>query len=113
MAISLRRWGQLSWFAIRGTFFGYLAYVLLLWAMQEFEYGRVDEEHFMYALFNPVLLPYLLWPPNWKELSKYDGGREVFLILSGAMLVIFGAVISFQLGTRPKPDQGASHRPGL
>ena len=107
MGRSLRSWGQLAWFVIRGASFGYLAYVLLLWAMQEFEYGRVDEEHFLYALFNPLLLLYLFWPPNWKELSQYDGGKEVFLILTGAMMVILGALISLWLGSRPRPDRNA------
>jgi hypothetical protein len=113
MARSLRLWIQLSWFSIRGGFFGYLAYVLLLWAVQEIEYGRVDEEHFLYALFNPLLLPYLFWPPNWSELSRYDGGREVFLIFSGAMLVIFGALISLWFGTRPRPNRNAVRSLGL
>jgi hypothetical protein len=113
MARSLGKSARFGWFVIRGASIGYLAYVLLLWAMLAIEYGRVDEEHFLYALFNPILFPSLFWLPNWRELSQNDGGREVFLILAGAMLVILGPFLSVWVGSRSRPERDTVRSLGL
>lgn len=113
MARTIRSWGRIAWFVLRGMLAGYVAYILLLAATEYVLFGRVDEERFFYGLFNPALLPYLAWPPLWKALGEIEGNADVFLICAGDVLLIAGAIFSVWLGSRREENRNAIRGLGL
>jgi hypothetical protein len=92
---------------------GYIAYIPLLAVTEYILFGRVDEERFFYGLFNPLLFPYVAWPPLWKAIRETEGDAGFFLICAGGVLLIGCAILSVWLGSRPKKSREAIRGLGL
>ena len=106
MTHTIRRWGKIVWLVARGCVAGYMVYVPVLAVIERLTFGRIDEEHFFYGLFAPLLAPYLLAPAFWKSV-RGNGHDELALILAGIVLLGVGATLSLWLGYKRRPPNDA------
>lgn len=70
---------------VLGLLGGYLAYLPVMLAYEKWTYGRWDSEKVFWALFCPLLSPYLISPSSRQTLTL-DEGRLV--PVGGALLVL-------------------------
>ena len=75
---------------LKGLFYGYLAYLPAMLAVEHIAYGRVDTEKAFYALYYPLGAPFLVFPSVW----RYTSPDEIVLNLLGGALLIAGVVFA-------------------
>ena len=78
---------------LKGLFYGYVAYLPLMLAVEYAFYRRVDGEKAFYALYYPFGAPFLIVPSGWKHIQA----DEVVLNFLGAALLIAGVAFALRV----------------
>ncbi len=84
-------------FMLLGILIGYIIYLPMLLIIEYAFRRAIDSERSFYALYDPLLLPYLLTPAGWRVSSPDD----IVSIICGGTLLIAGCVVGFRRAARP------------